>query len=304
MKIILVTNKTYRGQVDFGYWNTLLPLRYLGHDVTLFDTSSTPTPNHLGSMIDKIKPDLIFCCMTGDNNITPNEPWECILKETTSGRTKTFNWFCDDTWRFDNFSSKVCGHFNVCSTPEPTYIKRFKDIGYDNIILGNWHCNLDIFKESVFKEKSIDCGFVGFLTDNRKDFFRIVDKKGIKVDKFHGLSHDEMLAKLVETKVGINLSTNDNDPEKKTQMKLRMFEVPASKAMLISEFHPGIEQFYDIDKEIITFKTIPEFVDKMKFLNNNASIVEKIALNGHERFIKEHESKTRLKSVLEGIMRC
>ena len=74
--------------------------------------------------------------------------------------------------------------------------------------------------------------------------------------------------------------------------------------MLISEFHPGIEQFYDIDKEIITFKTIPEFVDKMKFLNNNASIVEKIALNGHERFIKEHESKTRLKSVLEGIMRC
>jgi len=303
MKIILVINKIYRNQIDANYWNVFLPLQHLGHEVILFDTSNK-IKQSLKILVEKEKPDLIFCCMTGDLNIAPNEPWEDLLEETKAGRTKTFNWFCDDTWRFNTFSSRVCEYFNVCSTPEPTYIEKFKQIGYNNILLGNWHCSLGFFPNKKFKQKDIDSCFIGYLTNNRKDFFQIVEKQGVSINKFYGLNHKEMLQKWSESKLGINLSTNDNDPARKTQMKLRMFEVPAARALLVTEYHPGLEQFYTIDKEIITFRSIPEFIDKMKFLNNNPAIIEKLAFSGHQRFIKEHESKIRLKLILEEITKC
>jgi len=106
---------------------------------------------------------------------------------------------------------------------------------------------------------------------------------------------------LSRIKIGVNLSTNENDKQKKTQMKLRLFEVPASGGLLLTEYHEGIEEFYKIDKEIVTFSSVGEFCSKSKFLLNNDSISRQIADNGYKRFISEHESKKRLSSILTKI---
>ena len=159
MKILLVMNKTlWRSspdgnvsvpRIDLGFWNVYVPLMSLGHEVLLYDTINPVEPD-FDKLLETFKPDLIWCCMTGNRNITPFEPWESIARETESGRTKTFNWFCDDTWRFDKWSNQACRAFNVCSTPEPSYIKKYKDIGYDNIILGAWHATGSSKKHSNF----------------------------------------------------------------------------------------------------------------------------------------------------------
>ena len=83
-----------------------------------------------------------------------------------------------------------------------------------------------------------------------------------------------------------------------------MFEVPAAKGLLLTEYHDGIEEYYEIDKEIVTFKTYNEFVEKAKILNKNPKLVKSIALNGFERFKTHHESKIRLKKLLEDIFKC
>ena len=130
MKILLTLNRTYRGLPDTGYWYVYLPLKQLGHEVYWYDTVD-PEQKNYSKIIETFKPDLIFCCMTGNPHITPHEPWEPIKKETDSGRTKTFNWFCDDTWRFDSFSNNACQYFNICSTPDPNYIIRVKMFSHD-----------------------------------------------------------------------------------------------------------------------------------------------------------------------------
>ena len=84
-------------------------------------------------------------------------------------------------------------------------------------------------------------------------------------------------------------------------MKQRIFEVPAGGGMLLTQYHEGVEDYFEIDKEIITFRDSDEFCQKAKFLIRNPKISRAIAEKGHNRFIKEHDSIIRLQKTLEKI---
>ena len=103
------------------------------------------------------------------------------------------------------------------------------------------------------------------------------------------------------SKVGLILSINENDPQRKTQMKLRMVEIPSTKSVLLTEHTPGLEHLFEEDKEIVTFSSEGEMIEKMKVLLKHDSLREKIAAAGYERFLKEHESKVRLAKLLSEI---
>ena len=299
MKILLVANKTYRGMPDSILWYFWDPMIKLGHEVYFYDTVGGSEDGSLTAIAQHFAPDLIFCITTGDGNITPNEPWEELSQITQKGNIKTFNWFCDDTWRFENFSSKVCSCFTVCSTPERVYMEKYKAIGYDNIILANWHANSEWFPKIDFNDKQFYASFIGAPNPSREQFFNTAK---VDIQYFYGLSQKELFESFSNSKISINLSVNNNDPDKKTQMKQRLFEIPAGAALMVTEHHDGIEEYFDIDKEIITFSTTDEFREKMDFLRKHPQIVEKIAMAGHKRFTKEHDSKVRLEKVLKEIM--
>jgi spore maturation protein CgeB len=280
-----------------GYWYVYQPLKELGHEVLWYDTVN-PEIKDYTKVLESFKPDLAFCCFTGDPSIAPYEPWLEVAKETESGRTKTFNWFCDDTWRFESFSSKVCRFFVACSTPEPNYLEKYHSIGYSNIILGNWHANSLYYPKIKFDDKSIDICFLGNLTPSRKLF---LDDSSLPITNIYGIPTKKVFQTHSKTKIGLNFSINDNDPMRKTQMKQRIFEVPAGGGLLITEYHKGIEEFFDLDKDIVTFKTRYEFDEKVKFLLSKPKIVQTMAANGYKRFIQEHDSKIRIGKVLNGI---
>ena len=192
MKIILVCNKTLPSKngrfvdpisYDYVYKN----FKKLGHSVTFYDTVEEQKESLLEITL-RIKPDLIFCCMTGDKYLTPYEPWEDIKYITKNNLSKTFNWFCDDAWRFDSFSSKVCWYFHFCSTPEKYCIEKYKKIGYKNIMLGFWHADAELFNENV--EKDIDVSFCGQLHSNREQFISYLRGEGIDVKHFSGITAD------------------------------------------------------------------------------------------------------------------
>lgn len=302
MKILLVINKTYPrpegSRIDGGYWSVYLPLLSMGHDVYFYDTVN-PKEKDFSKIVENYKPDLIFCCMTGDANLTPYEPWEEIKKETESGRTKTFNWFCDDTWRFANFSSIACKYFSVCSTPEKEFLAEYKKIGYDNIFVGMWHTNIDLYPTSV--DKAYDMSFIGNKNNQRITMENMFKHNNLDVKFFSGLSHEDMMLTHAKSKIGLNFSMNTNSTPPRTQMKARMFEVPAANTLLLTEYHDGIEEYFEIDKEIITFTNEYEMLEKYKTIIKHDSIIKEISKNGYNRFMKEHESKVRLAKVLDQI---
>jgi spore maturation protein CgeB len=298
MKIILVTNKTYRGVPDGTYWYVYQPLLRLGHQVYLYDTVE-PDEKDFNKVIEILKPDLIYCVLTGDTTIGQYEPWDQILKETLSGRTKTFNWFCDDTWRFDTFSKLACHYFTVCSTPERAYIEKYKEEGYDNIIVGNWHANSEFFQPKPMSDREHFISFIGAPNPSRTDF---LEHSGIFIETLYGLNQMEMFAAYSNSQVGLSLSVNNNDPKKGTQMKQRLFEVTAGGGVLLTQYHPGIEEYYEIDEEMMTFESPEELREKTLSLAKDPKMLENIASAGHKRFLKEHDSKIRIEKILKEIM--
>lgn len=304
MKILFVANRTLSNGketwVDGTVWNFYEPLQDLGHDMEFYDTTATEIKD-FRKTVDTFKPELIFCCLTNDRTLTTYEPWEELEDYNAKGLVKTFNWFCDDAWRFENFSKQVCHLFTVCSTPEPLYIEKFKnEAKYENIILGMWHSNKNYYpREEVNKE--YDIVFCGQLNDDRRRCISYLIDNGIKVEYLHGLGHKEMLRALASAKIGISFSKNYNGQSPTRQMKGRIFEVPAAKTLLLTEQTPGIEEAYTVNKEIITFNGPKEMFQKSKHLLENPVILERIATRGYNRFMNEHESHIRLEKILEEI---
>ena len=60
MKILLTSNKTYRGSLDGSWWYFYLPLKDMGHDVYFYDTVQGSDKTY-AEVIGEFKPDLIFC---------------------------------------------------------------------------------------------------------------------------------------------------------------------------------------------------------------------------------------------------
>ena len=303
MKIILVTNQTLgRGRtqcIDGGYYNFYIPLLELGHDVLFYDTIHGADKSFT-ELVDDFKPDLVFCCITGDCLITPYEPLEEIARITKSNKIKTFNWFCDDTWRFHNFSKDMCKNFTYCSTPEEKFIEKYKEAGYSNILEGNWHCNPSLSPRGNF-DKVLDLSFIGGINRERASILDRLRELGLQMQILNEISYEDLFKVYACSKIGFNLTTNSNDPEKKAQMKLRIFEVTAAGALLLTEEVDGLDKFFEIGKEVETFKTIDEAEEKIKYYLKNESAREKIAAAGHQRFLTDHSSKVRLAKLLAEI---
>lgn len=301
MNILLVMNKTYpRGgkqEEDMGVVYVQQPLEELGHAVYFYDTVN-PTEPDLDKVVASFEPDLIYCCVTGNPHITPFEPWDKLPKYTASKEIVTFNWFCDDTWRFNNFSKGICRLFNYCSTPEPGYVNKYREAGYENIVLATWMVNEKAYPEIPFTEKEAVLYFVGGIDPNRA---AVLHNCGIPIKIGQGLSLQELFKFHAQNRVGLNLSKNSNDPEGKTQMKQRVFEITAAGSVALTEYHEGLLSFFE-EGEIVTFKTTEELVVKGQELLANPDKAEAVARAGRERFLKEHTSKIRLSKLLEEIM--
>tara|TARA_R110002012_G_scaffold311372_1_gene520848 strand:- start:283 stop:1191 length:909 start_codon:yes stop_codon:yes gene_type:complete len=298
MKIILVSNKTLdrNGQnvFDAGYFNFYIPLLEMGNEVLFYDTVKGDNKS-FSEIVDSFSPNLILSCLTGNSLVTPHEPLEEIEQITKEGKIKTVNWFCDDTWRFDSFNKEICQKFSYCTTPEKQYLDKYKNIGYENILLSNWHCNESL---KVDCEKVVPVGFCGGLTESRVEVFYFLQSNGIDVNKFYGLSYEDMMRAYGCSKIVFNLTVNNNDPRKKTQMKLRIFEAVSSGSFLLTQYTEGLEDYFDLENEISTFKTKEEALSKIKYFLEKDEERESIAQKGYERFLKDHTSKKRLAELL------
>ena len=308
MKIILVAPKSITRhrmsptpfRFDYAYWNFYLPLQSLGHDVTFFDTSIWGN-QELTELIERLKPDMLFCIMTGDVNYCPQEPWDSIMKETESGRTLTFNWFCDDAWRFDSFSKVVCEHFNaVATTDNPDDVHKYEKIGYNNCIFAHWHANVDAYG-GVYSPKTSHLSFIGNPYGERAATFEALKLAGLKVEHHTGVGFEDMIWYYSQGLIGLSFSKNSNDESGKLILKARPFEIAAVGTLLVAQNAVGLEECFVPNKEVIVFETIPELVEKCKFLSTKPKIVNQLANAGHRRFLKDHESKVRLSNLIQEI---
>lgn len=160
-------------------------------------------------LVKKEKPDIFFAVMFTDE--FKKDILDEIKKYTTS-----LAWFCDDHWRFDNYSKFYAPHFSWVATTYSKAPEKYKEIGYNNVIHSQWACNDFIYKPSGNIDMSVDykyeVSFVGQKNSAREKIINKIKKFGINVQAFGNgwengrVSSQQMIDIFCHSKINLNLN--------------------------------------------------------------------------------------------------
>jgi spore maturation protein CgeB len=83
------------------------------------------------------------------------------------------------------------------------------------------------------------------------------------------------------SKIVLNIS--GWDPARFTGLNLRVFDVPATGAFLLTDYSPELEEFYKVGEEIVCFSEVEELREKSLYFLQHEGQREAIARRGYER---------------------
>ncbi len=104
----------------------------------------------------------------------------------------------------------------------------------------------------------------------------------------------DMYKLLSKSKLCFNIH---GDIAKKCAGNVRLFEATGIGSCLVTDWKENMSSLFEIDKEVVTYKSVEECIDKVKWLLANPAESEKIAKAGKERTLRDHTIKNRVKII-------
>jgi spore maturation protein CgeB len=313
-----------RGKNDIGQRGFLESLKSLGHEVIPFyyDRFLKNTNDLQGELLRKaadVKPDLVFFILF-QNQFSVE-----TLNELKKNYT-TFNWFGDDSWRFDSFTKLYANCFDFCSTSDKYAFPKYKGIGQENVLWGQWAViNTEPPQDIENIDYEFDVSFIGGFNYHRKWFLNTLRKRGIRVAAFGNgwdngpVSLERMNEIFLKSKINLNLSNSKSfdlryclsspinllhtikGKKSGTQMKARHFEINYNGGFQLSSFASSLDEFLVIGQEVVCYTDVDEATDLIQYYLNANEERERIKIAGYKRCVENHTYKHRLATILKAI---
>ena len=120
----------------------------------------------------------------------------------------------------------------------------------------------------------------------------------------HGpVSDEEMIRKYSESHISLGfLEVFDNhDPQGilKQHVHLREFEAPMSGALYCTGYCEELAEFYEPDREIITYRNEHELLEKIRYYLTHPSEAERVRVAGRRRALECHTYQKRFRDLFE-----
>lgn len=312
MKILFVTHGTINFEEKRNFYDSFIEM---GYDAIYFnyvdkhyyrgqygegnEAGCFNDPNQkLIDVANSFNPDLIFSILHRDQ-----------IKYETFGELrkqgfKIINWFCDDTWRFNDFSRFWIPYLDYAVTTAREALDWYHAYGWsDKVILSNWAANPRWYKP-MDVEKKYDVVFVGGAHGGRKEIIEKTKQAGIDVRAFGKgfesgrVGFDDLIKKTSEAKINLNFARCSGDNG--SQMKARNFELPACGAFTLTEYIKGIEDYFD-PHEMTYWHDVGDLIDSIRYYLEHEEEREEKALNGMNRVLREHTYEHRFKEIFDRI---
>ncbi|HEY2385121.1 MAG TPA: glycosyltransferase [Terriglobia bacterium] len=217
MRILYVALKYDYGDAARGYsfehYNFFDFFQKSGHDVIYFDFMDIMKSKGRGNMNRQLveavktrKPELMFCVLFKDGLAQKTVRHISDLPDTT-----TLNWFCDDHWRFDNYSRFWAPQFNWVVTTARSAVPKYAEVELRNVVKSQWGCNHLLYRK-LDLPLQYDVTFVGQPHGNRREMVDALRKSGIDVHCFgYGweggrVSQEDMIHIFNQSRININFS--------------------------------------------------------------------------------------------------
>tara|TARA_B100001093_G_C26857837_1_gene1028290 strand:+ start:4285 stop:5412 length:1128 start_codon:yes stop_codon:yes gene_type:complete len=207
----------------------------------------------------------------------------------------------------------------------PSIQKGFQDAGCQSSLVyyyfdQNVHNNINL----THLEQDIDCSFLGtsgygghwqahisryqlldelakhsniqmWLNEGSKFIVPEVEDYRPLREKYPNLTHSprtglDMYKILGESKVTINRHTNAANGD---VGNMRMFEATGMGTCLLNDKGNNLSDIFEDDKEIVTYSSSDECIEKLTYLHNNPKVAKVIACAGQKRTLSEHSLQKR-----------
>jgi spore maturation protein CgeB len=217
MRILYVAPKYDYGKPEQGYsfehYNFYEFFHRSGHDIIYFDTLGLLKELGKEAMNRRLLEaartegaELMFTVLFTDE-------LDQTLVRRISGETDiiTVNWFCDDHWRFDNYSQYWAPCFDWVVTTARSAVPKYASLPYPHAIKSQWGCN-HLLYQKLDLPLEYDVSFVGQPHGNRREIIRVLQQNGIKVHTFGTgwrsgrVSQDQMIRIFNQSRINLNLS--------------------------------------------------------------------------------------------------
>jgi len=109
------------------------------------------------------------------------------------------------------------------------------------------------------------------------------------------LSVDELVPLYQRCKIGINIHLSFGPSN------MRIYQLPANGIMQICDCKEGLDQVFEIGKEVIAYDSIEEAIDLIKYYLEHDEERKKIATAGFERTMKDYKRLTTFVNAIEKI---
>jgi len=190
------------------------------------------------------------------------------------------------------------------------YIEKMIENGIDLKIYGNLESRSKVLlKQTMYYSinflKNINCDFLVDTLPVLKNYRNYGGEKITYYSKkliesvnppIFGL---DMFRVLSKAKICFNIH---GDIAKKCAGNVRLFEVTGVGSCLVTDWKENLSNLFDVDNEIVTYKSLNECIEKIKWLTNNPVEAKKIALSGQKRTLKDHTIENRI-SIIDSVLR-
>ncbi len=173
-------------------------------------------------------------------------------------------WFFDDEWRFDNYSKWWIPYLDYCVTHTIDAVPQYQKLGA-RVIHTLLHPGIAVDVDWSNLRERYEVSFVGSRIVGRDQWIDELKKRNIPARAFGEgwggyISFEEMLDVFTTSKINLNFS---GTYFRTLGIKGRIFQVCLAGGFLLTEYVPGIEKYFEVDKEIVCFHDTAEMIDKI-----------------------------------------
>ena len=289
-------------------WDIYLyePLRKIFSRVILYDYLQRMTEigvkavnEEITAMVAKERPGYVLWTSWRHDILEPT--LEAIKQQGST----VIGWFFDDEWRFDDYSRWWVPYLDYCVTNALEAVPRYKELGA-RVIYTIPNTGLAFSRDWSKIEENYDVSFVGGIdVADREAYLNVLRRRNIPVHivgtKSGGyVSFEDMIRIFQTSKINLNFS-KDISRRMNLQIKGRVFQVCMAGGFMLTEYAPGLENYFEIGREIVCFHDTAEMIDKINYYLERDEERLAIARAGWQRATNEHSSSHMVAKVFREI---
>jgi spore maturation protein CgeB len=317
MKVLCVLSKYAYGRPERGenydYVHFVPAFVRMGHEVDVFDSGDRSRYRDFAALnadllrrVVEFRPDMIFCVLMH------YEVWsETLDIIRANSPVLVINWGTDDSWKFDQASRFFAEHVDLHVTTDFAAEEAGRSRGLENIFLSQWAASESALADPrPAQECEYDVSFVGSIYGHRAKWISALRQGGIAVSCFgHGTEHGVVDAADIpgiyrNSRISLNFSgagQRAGEGGGNRQIKARTFEVPGAGGFLLTEAVSGLDRYFALGREVATFASPRELVEKVRYYLANPDERDCIARSGYERTRADHTYEARFASILRRV---